>query len=167
MPRSEKFFRFTEIFQKTLKNEFRAVQKLKQCMILNFKLSDAKIGSAKVHTFWGFWIHSMLQDECLPPKIDFDRAENELRQICCMSRAREPWFGIVSDLASEANCARHLESRFRCADFHGWLCNQICYQTLQPVLRSELRSQRRDPRRNPAEHEPGNPKKESIQPIRT
>ena len=31
-------------------------------------------------------------------KVDFDAAENEPRQVCCIIRAREPCFGIVSVL---------------------------------------------------------------------
>ena len=31
-------------------------------------------------------------------KIGFDIAENEARQVSCMIRAREPWFGIVPGL---------------------------------------------------------------------
>ena len=45
----------------------------------------------------------MLQNEymCLYlQESDFDTAENEPRQVCCMIRAREPSFGIVSGLAA-------------------------------------------------------------------
>ena len=38
----------------------------------------------------------LMLNEYLLAKIGFDTAENEPRQACCVSRSRQPWFGIVS-----------------------------------------------------------------------
>ena len=54
--------------------------------------------SANVCQYYIIWnIHYaeyMLQNVYWPANIGFDTAESEPRKVCCMVRAREPWFGL-------------------------------------------------------------------------
>ena len=79
------------------------------------------------------YFEKMLQNEHCLQKSVFDRAETELRQVCCMMRAREPWSGILSDLGGDVlqlqhrllrrpGLSRALEETHCVA---GWRCSSI------------------------------------------
>ena len=60
------------------------------CKLLQNKLDSAELefgASQKCANIVGF--EKMLQDEHTLTKVGFDTAENELRRVCCMIRARD------------------------------------------------------------------------------
>ena len=50
----------------------------------------------KVCIYSRYWEILQKAQESFVANIGFDAVENEPRQVCCMIRAREPWFGFLS-----------------------------------------------------------------------
>ena len=75
--------------EKSLENHSENPEKI--CLLICLVWSGAKV--RKSTRFW-----NMLQNEYFPAKKSFDTAEKEPRQVRWKTRARQPWFGIVSVL---------------------------------------------------------------------